>query len=119
MLFNNRQLGTKTVIEINRKDLDSSVATELKNHLIETIKGDEDAITVVDLSNVRFLDSSCLGAFLAAFRQLGSNRRIALAGAQETVGHVLDVARVGRVMAITPSVEEALSLNADSWAISR
>jgi len=119
MLFNNRQLGTKTVIEIGAKDLDSSIATDLKNHLIATMRDDAEGITIVDLSNVRFLDSTCLGALIAAFRQVGSNRRIALAGAQEAVGHVLEIARVGRVMVIMPSVAEALNLTADSWAIGR
>ncbi len=115
MTFTNRQYGRRTIVEIPMKDLDSSIATLFKNHLLELLESSPDDMVVIDLENVRFLDSTCLGALLTAFRQTGSKRKVALAAPQTAVLEVLNAARITRVMAITRTLNEALCLLPEHW----
>ena len=115
MLFKNWNIAGRTVVEVHTKDLDAAVATEFKNHLLQALENDPNAIVILDLTRVRFLDSTCLGALLAAYRQTGSVRKLAVTGLQPPVAHVLEVARVSRVMAVARTVDEALARPADPW----
>jgi anti-sigma B factor antagonist len=117
MMFKNRKVGAKTVVEVQAKDLDSILATDFKNHLIETLDSVPESITVVDLSKVRFLDSTCLGAMFAAFRQTGSRHKVVLAAPQDAVKYVFDMARVARVMPVFASLDDALALTPENWPI--
>lgn len=117
MAFKNRRVGANLVVEISNKDLDSSVATELKEHLIDVFEEDPETIVILDMSRVRFFDSSCLGALFAAFRQTGSSAKVVLSGAQEAVEHVLHISRVTKVMRVVPSLDQAMQMTPADWSM--
>ncbi len=57
-----------------------------------------DSRVILDLSSVKFIDSSGLGAIVAAMKQLGSGRRLDLAG-------------------LTPVVEKVFRLTPDGYGV--
>lgn len=118
-MFTTRKVKGKTVVEISVKDMDSSIATAFRNYLVDAIEGTPDAIVILDFSKVRFLDSTCLGALLAAYRQTGSNRKLVLAAPQPSVENVFTVARVSRAMLILGSVDGALGLIPEQWPLNQ
>ena len=117
MAFKNRWVGDNLVVEISNKDLDSSIATVFKEHLIDVFESNPDRIVILDVSKVRFFDSSCLGALFAAFRQTGSKAKVVLAGANDSVEQVFQVSRVTRVMPVVPSLDQATQINLGDWPL--
>lgn len=117
MAFKNRRIGGNLVVEISNKDLDSSVATEFKEHLIDVFEDNPENIVILDMSKVRFFDSSCLGALFASFRQTGSNAKVVLAGADDAVDHVFQISRVTKVMRVVPSLDQAMQMTPSDWSV--
>ncbi len=115
MRLNTRKVDMRTVVEVDTNDLDASIAKEFKNHLIEVFEQDPDAAVILDLSKVRFIDSTCLGALLAAFRHNGSKKKLAVAEPQEPVQHVFDVVRLSKAMPVYETVVEALLMTSGEW----
>lgn len=65
---------------------------------------------VFDLREVQFLDSSGLGVFLSAFRQLNAcGGEMKLSGLNRQVRSLVELVRMHRVFDIFPTVEEALA----------
>ena len=115
-MFTDRMIGNTRVIEINTKDLDSGAATAFKDHLISAFETAGDSVVILDFAKVRFMDSSCLGALLAAFRHTGSANKVVLSAAQEAVAHVFRVARVEKVMRVAESLDQGLDFGPDKWS---
>jgi anti-sigma B factor antagonist len=63
---------------------------------------------VLDLSRVKFLDSSGLGAVVAVMKLLGPGRKLELAGLTPTVLKVFRLTRMDSVFTIHPDVPEGL-----------
>ena len=114
-MFQDRMIGNTRVVEINIKDLDSSVGTAFKDHLISAFEAADDLIVILDFAKVRFLDSSCLGALLAAFRQTGSATKVVLSGAEGAVAQVFQISRVEKVMRVAESLDQALDFGPEKW----
>ena len=65
---------------------------------------------IVDLTTVRIVDSSGLGALLAAARVASrSGGQLRVAGLQPTVQETFELARLTRIFAIFPTQAEALA----------
>jgi len=107
--------GNTRVVEINTRDLDSAVASAFKNHLVSAFATAGDSVVIVDFAKVRFMDSSCLGALLAAFRQTGSGAKVVLSAAQDQVAHVFRVARVEKVMRLSENLGQGLDFDPEQW----
>ncbi|WP_380055690.1 STAS domain-containing protein [Falsihalocynthiibacter sp. SS001] len=103
-------LNTKNtlVARVEAARIDSAAAVQFKDKMREITENGE-ARVVLDLSNVTFLDSSGLGAVVAAMKQLGTNRRLDIAGLTPAVGKVFKLTRMDTVFQIYNSAEEALS----------
>ncbi|MCS7083280.1 MAG: STAS domain-containing protein [Bacteroidetes bacterium] len=88
--------------------LDSSVAPTLKAEFVVLLtEGVENLI--VDLSHVRYVDSSGLSALLLAHRHFaGQGGFFALAGAQEPVLRLIQVSLLDTVFLLYPTLEEAI-----------
>jgi len=115
MPFKNRRVDKRTVVEVDTRDLDASIATDFKNYLIHLFEQEPEAAVIVDLSKVRFIDSTCLGALLAAYRHNGSAKKLAVAEPQEPVQHVFKMARLAKAMPIYETVVEALLMTSGEW----
>ncbi|MFM9500272.1 STAS domain-containing protein [Streptomyces galilaeus] len=87
---------------------------DVKDVLSEALLGEDGTgppqRIVVDLSNVTFMDSSGINVFIAVYRQVeGSQGWLRIAGAQESVLHVLQLVGVDAVIPCHPTVEQALN----------
>jgi anti-sigma B factor antagonist len=82
-------------------ELDMATSTVLSERLTELVRGGTDV--VVDLSNLRFIDSSGLSALLAALRQSQAGRTtLWLRRPTTTVARVLAITGLDRVFAVEP-----------------
>lgn len=115
MLFKNRQVGEVTVVELQSKELDASVASEFKDFLIDMFEKEPTATVALDFSKVRFMDSTCLGGLISAYRQTGSNKKLVIAEAQGAVQHMFKVARLTKMMPVVDTLYEALALKRSDW----
>ena len=71
--------GDFQLVRVHESRIDAAVAIRFKDAMREATGGGAPHV-VLDLSEVEFIDSSGLGAIVAAMKQLGSTRRLDLAG---------------------------------------
>ncbi len=65
---------------------------------------------VVDLSRVTYMDSSGLAVLIEGMQKVQEyGGKFALAGVQESVTHILEIARLDQVFQIFPDVDSALA----------
>jgi anti-anti-sigma factor len=90
-------------------EIDVSNVFVLKAHLRGAAQSQENTI-IIDLSDLRYIDSSGINTLLDAQRKLAlSGRMIVLVAPSPSIGKVLGVLRLEEMMPIFPSVEEALT----------
>lgn len=96
------------VVTVNEPRIDASVAIQFKDRMreeTETVSGR----VVLDLAQVDFIDSSGLGAIVAAMKQLGTNHRLDLSCLNENVDKVFRLTRMDTVFRIHDSVDAAIA----------
>lgn len=86
--------------------IDAAVAIRFKDQM-RAITDDGPKRVVLDLSNVQFVDSSGLGAIVAAMKQVGSGRRLELAGLTGSVQKVFSLTRMDSVFTIHTTADQA------------
>jgi anti-sigma B factor antagonist len=79
--------------------IDAAVAIQFKDKMRELTADAGDRI-ILDLRAVDFVDSSGLGAIVAAMKQLGGGRRLELAGLTPNVAKVFRLTRMDTVFTI-------------------
>ncbi len=116
MKMSSRAINDTLLIALEEERLDASVAIQFKDRMRE-MTGASSGRVILDLSRVGFMDSSGLGAVVAAMKQLGAGRKIELAGLNETVRKVFRLTRMDTVFRIHDTVEMATGMAArDSHA---
>lgn len=98
-------LGNLRVIKVQEDRIDAAAAIQFKDRMRELTEG-APAWVLLDLSRVGFLDSSGLGAVVAAFKQVGPDRRLELAGLTPTVEKVFKLTRMDSVFTIHATVDD-------------
>ena len=71
--------GGYQVVSVAENRIDAAVAIAFKDQMRHLTDGQNTEV-ILDLSTVSFIDSSGLGAIVAAMKQLGSARKLHLAG---------------------------------------
>ncbi|MFD2515072.1 STAS domain-containing protein [Pontibacter locisalis] len=97
-----------TIITIDEKKLDTSIAPDLKS---EFVKLNAEGITnlILDLNNVKYTDSSGLSSILIANRLCNSsNGLLIMTGLQDHVMKLITISKLESVLNILPTVEEAI-----------
>jgi len=97
-----------TIITIDEKKLDTSIAPDLKS---EFVKLNAEGITnlILDLSNVKYTDSSGLSSILIANRLCNSSSGLLImTGLQDHVMKLISISKLESVLNILPTVEEAI-----------
>jgi anti-sigma B factor antagonist len=97
-----------TVITIDEKKLDTTIAPDLKS---EFVKLNAEGITnlILDLTNVKYTDSSGLSSILIANRLCNSsNGLLILTGLQDHVMKLINISKLESVLNILPTVEEGI-----------
>ncbi len=96
------------VVTVNADRIDAAMAIQFKEEMRSETEGGPDRV-ILDLSTVDFIDSSGLGAIVAAMKQMGSGRRLDLAGLTPTVDKVFRLTRMDTVFRLYPSLDDAVA----------
>ena len=107
MLMSANEDGDCLVITVHEKRVDAAVAVRFKDQIRELTDAPSRRV-VLNLAEVEFLDSSGLGAVVGAMKQLGSDRRMDLAGLTPSVDKVFRMTRMDTVFRIFPDVKSAV-----------
>jgi anti-sigma B factor antagonist len=89
------------------KGIDAAGALRFKEAMRAATTDGPDHV-VLDLGQVRFVDSSGLGAIVAAMKQMGAGRRLDLAGLTPDVAKVFRLTRMDTVFVIHEDAEAPL-----------
>jgi anti-sigma B factor antagonist len=108
------KVNGSTVLRFHEERLDAHNSSELKDYLLRLLESGSVRL-VVDLSEVRFIDSSGLGALLSGYKNAGLRHgSLVLAGLQPRVQSMFELTRLHRVFEIYPSTEEVLGGKAEA-----
>jgi len=98
-----------TVVRIKEKKIDSSIAPTLKTEFLKLL-GDGHNKILVNLEQVKYMDSSGIGALLFGQRQMQSAEgSLKLANVSDQVMSMIKIAMLDRVFEIFDSEEEGLN----------
>lgn len=101
------KIGDVTVAAIPVDELDAGNVGEFKRDITPVL--DADSKVVLDLSRLRFVDSSGLGAFISCLRKLhAKGGDLRLCGMSKQVRAVFELVRMHRVFDIFTSREDAI-----------
>jgi anti-anti-sigma factor len=97
-----------TLLQLNEDKLDTHLAPQLKSEFI-TLHAEGVKNIILDLSQVRYTDSSGLSALLVGNRTFQQNEGFfALACLSDHVMKLIKISQLDGVLNILPSVEEAV-----------
>ena len=89
----------------NQTSLDATNSQELRKE-IEAVK---DSNLIIDLSEIRFLDSSGLGVLISAYRRSNLvNGDLCLIITSKSVLALFDLMKIGRLFDVYPTIPHAL-----------
>ena len=100
--------GDTTYLCVGAARIDASSAIQFKDKFREAVQ-DGGARILLDLGRVEFLDSSGLGAVVAAMKLLGPERKLELAGLTPTVEKVFRLTRMDTVFKIHADAQAAFA----------
>ncbi len=100
--------GARRIVTVNETRIDAAVALTFKNKMRSETEDAPDRV-ILNLEQVQFVDSSGLGAIVAAMKAMGSSRTMALAGLTPTVEKVFRLTRMDSVFPLFLTLEEALA----------
>lgn len=99
-------------IRITQERVDAAAAPDLKSDLEQAMATAPKKV-VLDLSEVRFMDSTGLGLFVSLLKMLGPNGAIAVAGAQAPVVRLFELTRLDTLFRLVDDVSAARALVRD------
>jgi anti-sigma B factor antagonist len=101
------QIAGVTVVVLPEKELDAGNTEEFKAIIAPVLKAHSKM--VFDLSQLRFIDSSGLGAFLSCLRQLSvKGGELKLCGLSKQVYQTFELVRMHRIFDIYSTKNEAV-----------
>ena len=96
------------IITVQEQRIDAAVALPFKDQM-RALTEEEEGAVLLDLSHVTFIDSSGLGAIVAAMKNLAPARKLVLAGLTPPVDKVFRLTRMDSVFGVFATVEAALA----------
>lgn len=99
----------KTILGLKEERLDAHNSGELRDRILKLLENGDTQL-IIDLAEVRFIDSSGLGALLSGYKNATlRSGSFVLTGLQPRVQSMFELTRLHRVFEIYPSVEAALT----------
>ena len=95
--------GRSFVVRCLEDRIDAANSTQFRDDM-RTVTAAASGTVILDLSRVEFLDSSGLGAVVAAMKSLAPDRRLELAAPTPNVQRVFRLTRMDTVFTIHPDV---------------
>lgn len=108
MQIDRQDRETAVILRVREARIDAAAAIRFKDRVRE-LTADMPARVVLDLQDVQFLDSSGLGAVVAAMKLLGPGSRLELAALTPAVERVFRLTRMDTVFAIHTDANLAAS----------
>ncbi len=106
MNFQIREVGTDLLIRVSEERIDAAAAVQFRDAMRDAADGGHPRI-VLDLADVEFVDSSGLGAIIAAMKHVGPDRRLELAALRPAVARVFRLTRLDEVMTVHADADAA------------
>lgn len=106
MQFQTQMIDTVHVLQPLGESIDSSIATAFKTRMVDSIQQGHHQIAL-DLSQVKFMDSSGLGAIVSILKTLGENGRLVLCHVNPAIRSLFRLTRFDRIIPIGDSIDEA------------
>ena len=104
--------GDIALVTVHGDHLDASASDEFKRDLAPLL--DSHTNVVLDMSELRFVDSAGIGAILSCLRRLSAkDGDLKLCGVTKPVRASFEIARMHRIIDILNTREEALAAFAD------
>ena len=96
-----------TLLALNEENLNSVIAPDVKSEFI-SLQSNGTTNLILDMSDVKFVDSSGLSAILTAQRIFKDKGTFVMAGIQsDNVKKLISISRLDSILNIVPTVEEA------------
>lgn len=95
------------IVSVDAMRIDAASAIQFKDAMRVTTATDARRV-VLDLSQVKFVDSSGLGAIVASMKQMGEGRQLDLASLSPDVEKVFQLTRMDSIFNIHSSVNQAV-----------
>jgi anti-sigma B factor antagonist len=95
------------IIELNEEKLDTTIAPELKSEFV-TLQAEGFQYVILDLSNVKYSDSSGLSAILNGNRLFNDSGSFILCGLQEHVQKLIKISMLDKVLNIMSDQKAAI-----------
>ena len=109
MNFNLENRGNKVIFTVLDNSIEGKIAADLKARILVIAQPDVEAL-IIDLSNVKVIDSSGLGALLLAHRQLKENTTpVILVGMQTFTRNLLKITRIENIFEYYDTVDAAIA----------
>ncbi len=109
MIIKIQENDSVVLLEVREERLDAHNSGDLKAEMLNIFEDGKNNL-VVDLQEVRFIDSSGLGALVSGFKNASArNGNLKLCGLQPQVKSMFELTRLHRVFEIFPSSQEAMS----------
>src|SRR5690242_15646337 len=103
------KLGEVTIVQLPGEQLDASNAKDFKRDVASILSAASKV--VFDLSQLRFVDSSGLGAMLSCLRQINSaGGELKLCGLSKSVRALFELVRMHRIFDICDSKDDAVRI---------
>lgn len=113
MEFQAQRKGDSLRVTVLAPRIDAACAIQFKDRMRE-VCGNGASRIVLDLQHVDFLDSSGLGAVVAAMKFLGHDRKLELAGLSPKVSKVFRLTRMDSVFTIHANADVAMGTGSDA-----
>lgn len=102
------KFGAVTIATLHGDELDAGNVQDFKRDIAPVLAANTNVI--LDLSHLRFIDSSGLGAMLSCLRQLNAaGAELKLCGMSKAVRAVFELVRMHRIFDIFDTREQAIS----------
>ena len=108
MSFDCREENEYTIVTISDARLDAASSSTFQNFLVELIDSGSNQI-IIDLSMVKFMDSSGLGSLIAGLKKLQGQGSISLLSVQPIVQKLFDLTSMDKLFTIHNSFAEAVN----------
>ena len=100
------EVGGDLLVRVLDDRIDAAAAVQFRDAMRSATEGGHRRI-VLDLSRVSFVDSTGLGAIIAAMTHIGSDRTLELAALQPAVTKVLRLTRLDEIVKVHPDAADA------------
>ena len=94
------------LVTVEDTRLDASLSPEFRKEMEEIIR-DENKHILLDISSLKFMDSSTLGAMVGILKTMKDNKQLIIVGASDVVLELFTLTRMDRVFTLAEDINEA------------